>query len=68
MEDGVHSVVLYVGPNPGDSTCKSDLALGIFQGNIPLVREALCAVLRNYGSAAEVLRYPGLDLICSCDG
>ena len=55
------SSIPYVVPNPGDPTCKSDLALGFFQGKLLLVREAFRAVLHNGGSAAEVIRPPGLD-------
>ena len=45
MEDGVHSIVLHVGPNTGDLTHKSDLDLGFAQGKILLVLEAFCTVL-----------------------
>ena len=67
-EDGVHSVVLRLGPNTGNTTCKSDLAPGLVQGNIFLVLEAFCVVLRDDGSAGGVIRPPGLDIFFSCGG
>ena len=65
MEDGVHSVVFHVVPNPDDPTRKSDLALGFSQGNILLIQEAFCAVLCNDRSVVEFIRPPILDGIYS---
>ena len=60
MEEGVRSVVFRVGYNPADPTCNSDLALGFVQVNLLLVREAFRAVICDDGSAAGVIRPPGL--------
>ena len=68
MEDGLHSVVFHLGTNPGDPTCKNDIALGFFQGKILLIREAFRAVLRNYGSTAEDIRPLAMNGIFSIDG
>ena len=66
MGDDIHSIVLHVGPNPGNITRKSDLDIGFFQGKLLLIQEALCEVLRNYGSTAEVIGPVGLDGLSSC--
>ena len=68
MEDSVHSIVLHVGPNPGNPSRKSDLALGFFQGKIFLVHEAFHAVLCDGGSAAKVIRPPDLYGLFCFDG
>ena len=68
MEDGVHPIDFHVGPNPGNPTRKSDLALRFIQGNVCILREAFRAVLCNDGRSAEVVRPPGLNVLCSCDG
>ena len=68
MEDGDHYIVLHEEPNLGNPAHKSDIALRSIQGKLLIVWEALCAVIHNYGSNAEVIRPPGLDRICSCGG
>ena len=67
MEAGIHYIVFHVGKNSGDPTLKSNLVLGFVQGNIFLVREALCVVLCDDISDVEVIRPPGLDGLRSCD-
>ena len=65
MEDSVHSIVLHVGPNLGNPTHKSELALGLFQRNLLVIREAFRILLRDDVSTTEIIRPMGLDVIHS---
>ena len=66
-EGGDHSVVFNVWPNTGDTTLKSDLAIGLIQGKLLLSREEFRVVLRDYESAAKFIRPLVLDGIWSLD-
>ena len=68
MEDGDHYIVLHEGPNLGNPTHKSDIALIFIQGKLLIVQEAFCADIRDYGGNAEVIRPLGLDKLLSCGG
>ena len=57
-----------MGPNPGNPTHKSDLALGFVQGNIYIVQETFRTFIHNEGSAAEVMRPIGMDGLHYCVG
>ena len=67
-EDGVHFIVLHVGPYPGNPTRKSDLAPGFIQGKFFIIWEAIHAVICDAGSASAFIRPPDLDGTWSCDG